>query len=111
MKFEVFTYTRNNGEKFIYFGGIDAWDDFDLLLDGLNKEEQCEKLSVDDLIYIRRAVLLKDGIKFQLMHDDSVGNFLLTRDKKVVPVLEELAKSVVDRIKKKIKAKGFAIED
>jgi hypothetical protein len=105
--FRISTVKNDNGSTEIYLEHIGAWDDFDLILGLLQKENNCEILSNQEMIYIRKAELLLNGIGFQLMQDDMFGNYLFTEDDATVPLLQKLAQNVIDSIREKLKAKGL----
>ena len=109
--FRISTVKKENGSIEISFVHVGNWDDFDLILGLLKKENNCEILSNEETVYIRKAELLYDDIKFILMQDDMfgdlLGNYLYTEDDSVVPILEKLAQNVIDSIKQKLKAKGL----
>jgi hypothetical protein len=103
MNCRLATIKNENGSAEVYFVGIEHWDDYDLLLGLLQQENSCEIISNQERIYARRAELIRNGIKFQLIQDDMLGNYLYTDDSKIVPTLEQLANSVINSIKLKLK--------
>lgn len=109
MNFTVSTATHSDGSIHVYFNGIEAWDDFDLILGLLQQENNCKILSNQDVIYMRRAELELNRIIFEIRHDDALGNFLYTKDNKIIPFLEQLANHVIESIKQKLRAKGIIL--
>jgi len=107
MSFRIATVHNDNSSTEVYFVGLESWGDYDLILGLLQKENNCQIISDQEAIYIRKADLLWNGIKFQLVQDDMLGNFLFTPDNKVVPTLEQLAQNVIDSVMKKLKEKGL----
>ena len=59
------------------------------------------------MIYMRKAELELNKVTFELRHDDMFGNFLYTKDNRIVPSLEQLANRVIESIKQKLRAKGI----
>jgi len=106
MLFSVTTTEHGDGTKRVYFNGVEAWDDFDLILNILSKEKGFNVLSNSEMLYIREAVLERKGMELHLKHDDILGSFLYTRQSEEVPLLEQLAHSVIDSIVRKIEEKG-----
>ena len=111
VNFRVSRVRLEDGSTELYFEGVGDWDDFEALLTLLHTENNCEILSNEEIIYIRVAELSMNGIKFKLMQDDMLGNYLLTEDETIVPILEEVANKVIDSIKQKLRSKGFVIKD
>ena len=103
MDFRVATIKNEDGSTEVYFVGIEHWNDFDLLLGLLQQENNCKILSNQELIYIRKAELSRNGVKFHLIQDDMLGNYLHTDDEKDVAMLEHLANNVIESIKFKLK--------
>jgi len=102
MDFRIATVKNEDGSTEIYFVGIEHWNDFDLLLGLLQQENGCKILSNQELIYIRKAELLKNKIKFLFIQDDMLGNYLYTDDDELVPMLEQLANNIIKSIKIKL---------
>lgn len=109
--FRVATVKNEDGSTEIYFEHVNSWDDFDLLLKLLQQENDCEVLSNEEMIYIRKAELSKNGVKFQLWQDDMLGNYLYTNEDNVVPILEKMANNVIDSIKAKLEKVGSKLKD
>jgi hypothetical protein len=101
MDFRVAIVKNKDGSTEVYFVGVEHWDDFDLILGLLQQENDCKILSNQELVYKRKAVLSKNGIEFQLMQDDLLGNYLFIDDDSAVPMLERLAHNVINSIKAK----------
>jgi len=93
----------------IYFEEVGHWDDFELILGLLHQENDCQILSNDEMIYIRQAKLLWHNIKFELIQDDMLGNFILSKNSDDSEALEKLATNVIISIKEKLSQKGNAI--
>jgi len=102
MDYKVGTVKHAGGKIHVYFHGIEAWDDFGMLLTLLQKENDCEILSNEEMIYIRKAELSRNGVNFQLMQDDMLGNYLFTENESQIPLLEKLAQNVVNSIKESL---------
>ena len=102
MDFRVTTKKNSDGSSEIYFVGIEHWDDYDLILGLLQQENDCKILSNQESIYTRKAELFRNGIRFQLIQDDMLGNYLYTNDDKVLSILEQLANSVIGSIRAKL---------
>ena len=109
MNFMVSTATHSDGSIHVYFNGIEAWDDYDLILRLLQQENNCTILSNQEMIYMKRAELALNRIMFELRHDDALGNFLYTKDNRNIPLLEQLANRVIDSIKQKLREKGIKV--
>jgi hypothetical protein len=107
MQLKVGTVKNADGRYYVYFHGIEAWDDFDMLLTLLQQENNCEILSNEEMIYIRKAELARDDTKFWLIQDDMLGNYLFSEDESTTSLLEKLARNVIDSIKQKLTAKGL----
>ncbi len=102
MDFRVAIEKNRDGSTEIYFVGVEHWDDFDLILELLQQENDCKILSNQELLYTRRADLLKSGVKFQLIQDDMLGNYLYTNEDSAVSILDQLANKVIKGIKDKL---------
>lgn len=100
---------NDDGSVELYFVGIEHWDDFDLILGLLQQENNCTILSNQEMIYMRKAELELNKVTFELRHDDMLGNFLYTKDNRIVPSLEQLANRVIESIKQKLRAKGITL--
>lgn len=86
----------------IYFEGVGHWDDFDLILGLLQQENNCQIISNKEMIYIRKANLMWNNIKFELMQDDMLGNFIISEKNDDTQALEQLATNVINSIIKKV---------
>lgn len=109
MELTVSTAAHSDDSIHVYFNGIEAWDDYDLILNLLQQENNCTILSNQEIIYMRRAELEQNRIFFDLRHDDVLGNFLYTKDSWIIPLLEQLASRVIESIKQKLRAKGITL--
>ena len=105
--FRVSTVVNDDGSTEVYFMGVDGWEDFELILALLQRENGCEALSNEELIYIREASIVKNGKEFKLIQDDMFGNYLYTKDSDLVPFLEELANNIINSIVQKLEDKGL----
>jgi len=105
--FRVSTVVNDDGSTEIYFEGVRNWEDFDMLLILLQRENGCNVLSDEDLMFKREANISKDGKEFQLVQDDMFGNYLYTKDSDLVPFLEELANNIINSIVQKLEDKGL----
>lgn len=86
----------------IYFEGIGDWDDFDLILGLLQQENSCKILSNKEMIYIRKAKLLRNNINFELIQDDMLGNYIFIENPESSETLVKLATNVIESIKYKL---------
>jgi len=89
---------NDDGSVEIYFVGVELWDDFDLIIDLLQKENDCKILSNKEMIYIRKAELSWRNIYFELIQDDMLGNYILSRNPSDFDNLEKLANHVMNDI-------------
>lgn len=71
---------NNDGSLEIYFVGLEHWDDFDIILKLLQRENDCKIISNNEMIYIRIAELTYENINFKLIQDDMLGNYLFSRN-------------------------------
>ncbi|MPM22562.1 hypothetical protein SDC9_69019 [bioreactor metagenome] len=94
---------NKDGSIAIYFEELNYWEEYDLILSLLEKENQCKVISNQGAIYAKYSVLKIGNIEFALKHDDMLGNYLYTTNPSDVPVLERLAKNVINSIKAKLK--------
>jgi len=86
----------------IFFHGLEAWDDFDLILEKLISENHCIVVEERDMV-IEKVMILKSGqISFMLINDDMFGNSIRFTDKNAIEHLEKLAQNVIDSIKLQI---------
>lgn len=92
---------NDDGSIEIYFVGVELWDEFDLILDLLQNENKCKILSNKEMIYIRKAELSWENINFELIQDDMLGNYILSRNPDDFDNLEILANYVMRGIKEK----------
>ena len=93
---------NQDGSIEIYFEKIGHWDDFDLILGILQQENGCQIRSNEEMVYIRQAKILWRNINFELIQDDMLGNFILTKNPEDVGLLEKLATNVINSIKEKL---------
>ena len=100
---------NDDGSVELYFVGIEHWDDFDLILGLLQQENNCTILSNQEMIYMRKAELKLNQVTFELRHDDMLGNFLYTKDNRIITTLEQLANRVIESIRLKLRAKGITL--
>ena len=91
----------------IYFEEVGHWDDFDLILGLLQQENNCQILSNDEMIYIRKAKLLWNNINFELIQDDMLGNYIYSKNPGDIIILERLAENIINSIKTKLNAKNI----
>jgi len=92
---------NDDGSVEIYFVGVELWDEFDLILDLLQNQNKCKILSNKEMIYIRKAELSWENINFELIQDDMLGNYILSRNPIDFDNLEKLANHVMKGIKEK----------
>lgn len=93
---------NTDGSIEIYFEKVGHWDDFELILGLLQQENDCQILSNSDIIYIRKAELLWNNMHFELIQDDMLGNFILTKSPDDAGALEKLATDIINSIQTKL---------
>ena len=94
---------NDDGSVEIYFEELKHWTEFDFLLDLIEKENDCKVISNKEMIYIRKAELVHNGIEFDLMHDDMLGNYILAKNDSDGEILKKLADNVIESIKNKLR--------
>ena len=89
---------NDDGSVDIYFVGIELWDEFDIILELLQNENDCKILSNKEMIYIRKAELSWKNINFQLIQDDMLGNYISSHNPTDFENLEKIANRVIESI-------------
>jgi hypothetical protein len=95
--------SNNDGSTEVYFEQLNYWEEFEVILELLEKENGCQVVSEKDVGETRLAILKVKNVEFSLRHHYMFGNFLYTTNSADVPVLERLANNVIDSIKTKLK--------
>ena len=93
---------NKDGSIAIYFEELNYWEEYDLILSLLEKENQCKIIKNQGAVYAKSSILKFGNIEFALKHDDMLGNYLYTTNPSDVPVLEQLANNVIESIKTKL---------
>ena len=94
---------NKDGTISIYFENLNYWEEYDLILSLLEKENQCKVIQNQGAVYAKSSRLKIEDIEFSLNHDDMLGNYLYTTNLQHVPLLEQLANNVINSIKAKLK--------
>ena len=76
-------------------------DNFETFLDILAHDCGCKVIEDEFIVYIRRAILEKNGHSFSLYHDSLEGAYICTQDDEAVETLETLANEVICELDKR----------
>lgn len=90
-----------NGSFEISFVKLRYWEDFDLILELLEKENGCEIIRVRDMVYARDSIIKKGNMEFILNNDSVLGNYITTTKPEDVDTLYQIAVNVLESIKLK----------
>ena len=98
----VATLENDDGSFEIYFIKLGGWDDLNLIVSMLIKENRCSIVEEKDMISDKDFVMKMGDLIFLLRHHYMMGNYLYTTNLAEVPVLERLANNVINSIKAKL---------
>jgi hypothetical protein len=105
----ITTVSNKDGSVEIYFEQLNFREEFEVILELLEKENGCQVIDEQDIGDSRKAVLRFDNVEFSLRHNYIFGNFLYTTEERDVVKLEQLAKNVIDSIQEKLRLKGITL--
>lgn len=94
----ISTLENDDGSYEIYFIKLGSWDDLNLILSMLIKENQCSIIEEKDMISDKDIVMKMDNLIFLVRHNYMMGNYLYTTNLADVPILEKLANNVINSI-------------
>jgi hypothetical protein len=107
MDIRVSKVKNNDGSVEVYFNDVGHWDYLDPIKNILINENQCVVIGENYMVTDKDVFMRFKNIEFTLAHNYMFGNYLLTKDDRVIPILEQLAQNVIDSIEQKLIAKGL----
>ena len=104
MAFCIDKLKNESGTTFFMLGvSLDyEWlDNFETFLDILAHDCGCKVIDDEFIVYIRRAILERDGYSFSLYHDSLDGAYICTQDDEAAATLETVANEVIAELEKR----------
>jgi hypothetical protein len=104
MPFRVDKTVNESGTTFFMLFVRDDYnwlDNFETFLDVLVHDCGCTVISDEFIVYIREAILEKNGHRFSFFHDSLDGGYICTQDDEAVTTLETVANDVISELKKR----------
>jgi len=100
MKNAVIMLDRNeNGQLEALIFPIRDWEGFDKLIEYMGNEFEAVVLEKIEGPYARRYILSVRGKKFELIHEDGYGNYLVAPTKESELIITEIANDLEQRFK------------